>query len=122
MKILVNVHSKLLIYLKWTKKIQTKSKIPLIGGFELPEVNIETSPSPTTWKQVMITDVSPRGCVINLGDATPDGVARGFIIMSVHYAPQRHVQIAYLVLTLMERSTVKTNKLFFFEGGLIPQS
>ena len=70
----------------------------------------------------MITDVSPRGCVINLGDATPDVVARGFIIMSVHYAPRRHVQIAYLVLTLMERSIVKTNKLFFFEGGLIPHA
>ena len=49
--------------------------LQLIGGFELPEVISETSPSPTTWKQVMISDVSPRGCVINLGDATPDGVA-----------------------------------------------
>ena len=42
--------------------------------------------------------------------------------MSVHYAPQRQVQIAYLVLTLMESSTVKTNKSFFFEGGVIPHA
>ena len=70
----------------------------------------------------MISDVSPRGCVINLGDATPDGVARELLIMSVHYAPQRQVQIAYLVITLMESSTVKTNKSVFSEGCVIPHA